>query len=150
MTCEMKSNVGKEIQNTSIHISITIKMSAIQEHYYRIKDLKPSTGLLKLLLSHSPASQRPSLPPSSGNDVMVVLCVLPIYIIYAPSCMATGQWRLRICPTWDHSIRVAALGTIQSLCHLTSSFILVAILLLYWCCLSQPQSSPAASHLNVA
>jgi hypothetical protein len=51
MMCEMKSNVGKEIQNTSIHISITIKMSAIQEHYYRIKDLKPSTGLLKLLLS---------------------------------------------------------------------------------------------------
>jgi hypothetical protein len=38
----------------------------------------------------SPTFQRPSLPLSSGNDVMGNICLLFMYIVYAP-CTALDQ-----------------------------------------------------------
>jgi hypothetical protein len=45
--------------------------------------------------NYSPAFQRPSLPLPSGNDVMVVLCVLPIYI-YNICLFPYGHWPMEI------------------------------------------------------
>jgi hypothetical protein len=40
--------------------------------------------------NYSPTFPRLYLPPPSGNNAMVVLCVLLIYITYAP--FSTGPW----------------------------------------------------------
>jgi hypothetical protein len=52
-----------------------------------------------------PTFQRPLLP-SSGNDVMGILCLLHKYIMCASSCTALDQWEMRTSPSWNHSLRV--------------------------------------------
>jgi hypothetical protein len=60
---------------------------------WRLNVIKPSQAIscVKMAL-YSNVLEALSLPPSSGNDMKDVLCVLCIYITYAPSCTAPGQW----------------------------------------------------------
>jgi hypothetical protein len=63
---------------------------------------------------------------------LLSFCVLLIYIMHAPSCIALDQRWLRTSRSWDHSLRVAASGDLDQ--SRPISFVHQPIIYLHSCC----------------